>query len=51
MHLAVQKRDGDATQALFITGDTLANSESWPDWYKGNEFRGARDKTMAAAKH
>ncbi len=26
----------------------LANSDAWPNWYKGNEFRAIRDKEMAA---
>jgi Zn-dependent M28 family amino/carboxypeptidase len=37
-------------RALYTFGDTLANSESWPNWYPGNEFRTVRDKSMAA-KH
>jgi Zn-dependent M28 family amino/carboxypeptidase len=28
-------------------GQTLANSDTWPNWYKGNEFRAIRDKSMA----
>ncbi|MGQ4275826.1 M28 family metallopeptidase [Pseudidiomarina sp. E22-M8] len=26
-------------------GNELANSESWPNWYEGNEFRAIRDAT------
>jgi Zn-dependent M28 family amino/carboxypeptidase len=33
--------------ALRAFGDELANSDKWPDWYKGNEFRAIRDKEMA----
>jgi len=33
--------------ALYTLGDELANSDVWPNWYKNNEFRAARDKTMA----
>ncbi|HTJ64663.1 MAG TPA: M28 family metallopeptidase [Alphaproteobacteria bacterium] len=28
-------------------GDVLANSDKWPNWYKGNEFRAIRDKSRA----
>jgi len=34
--------------ALYTFGDELANSDVWPNWYKGNEFRAVRDKEMAA---
>jgi len=34
--------------ALYTFGDELANSDIWPNWYKGNEFRAVRDKEMAA---
>ncbi len=33
--------------AFYTLGDELANSDAWPNWYKGNEFRATRDKTMA----
>ncbi len=33
--------------ALYTLGDELANSDAWPNWYKDNEFRAIRDKTMA----
>jgi Zn-dependent M28 family amino/carboxypeptidase len=32
---------------LYTFGDELANSDKWPNWYKGNEFRAIRDKEMA----
>ena len=32
---------------LYTLGDEIANSDVWPNWYKDNEFRAARDKTMA----
>ena len=35
------------TRALYIVGDTLANNDTWPDFYKDSEFRPARDKVMA----
>jgi len=33
--------------ALYTLGDTLANTEAWPNWSKDSEFRAARDKVMA----
>jgi Zn-dependent M28 family amino/carboxypeptidase len=36
-------------QALYLFGETLANSDAWPDWYKGNEFRAIRDKSRPPA--
>ena len=36
--------------AFYTVGDELANSDKWPNWYKGNEFRAIRDKEMAARK-
>jgi len=32
---------------LFEVGVRVANSETWPAWYEGNEFRAARDKSAA----
>lgn len=37
-------------KVLYTFGDTLANGDSWPNWYPGNEFRAVRDKSMAAVK-
>ncbi|MEJ1969531.1 MAG: M28 family peptidase [Rhizomicrobium sp.] len=37
----------DDLQALYTLGDTLANSDRWPNWYKDNEFRAVRDKSLA----
>jgi len=34
-------------QALKTVGEVLANSQSWPNWYPGNEFRALRDRQMA----
>ena len=36
--------------ALYAFGDGLANSDAWPDWYAGNEFRAIRDRSMAGKK-
>ncbi len=33
---------------LFEVGARVANSETWPEWYQGNEFRAARDNSAAA---
>ena len=40
----------DDLEALYTLGDTVANSDVWPNWYKDNEFRAIRDKSMAGAK-
>ena len=34
----------------YIAGDTLANSDRWPNYYKDSEFRALRDKDMAGKK-
>jgi Zn-dependent M28 family amino/carboxypeptidase len=34
-------------QALYAFGQTLADSDEWPNWYAGNEFRAIRDKSRA----
>jgi Zn-dependent M28 family amino/carboxypeptidase len=34
-------------QALYMLGETLGNSDKWPNWYQGNEFRAIRDKSRA----
>jgi Zn-dependent M28 family amino/carboxypeptidase len=34
-------------QVLYGVGRDLANSDQWPNWYPGNEFRAIRDRTMA----
>ncbi|HEY1630029.1 MAG TPA: M28 family metallopeptidase [Rhizomicrobium sp.] len=36
--------------ALYSLGDEIANSDAWPNWYDGNEFRAVRDKTMGPKK-
>ena len=33
---------------LFEVGARVANSETWPEWHEGNEFRAARDRSAAA---
>ncbi|HXC56268.1 MAG TPA: M28 family peptidase [Rhizomicrobium sp.] len=40
----------DDLLALYTLGDTLANSDRWPNWYKDNEFRAIRDKSLAGRK-
>jgi Zn-dependent M28 family amino/carboxypeptidase len=37
-------------QVYFMAGDALANSDRWPNYLKGSEFRASRDKDMAARK-
>ena len=37
-------------QALYMTGVALANSDDWPGWYDGSEFKAARDAAMANKK-
>jgi Zn-dependent M28 family amino/carboxypeptidase len=34
-------------QAYYAFGEILANSDQWPNWYQGNEFRAIRDKSRA----
>jgi Zn-dependent M28 family amino/carboxypeptidase len=38
----------DDMKAHYQVGETLANSDAWPNWYPGNEFRAIRDKEMMA---
>jgi Zn-dependent M28 family amino/carboxypeptidase len=33
---------------LFEVGAKVANQKTWPEWYKGNEFRAARDASAAS---
>ncbi len=40
----------DDLQALYTLGDTLANSDRWPNWYKDNEFRAIRDKSLGVKR-
>jgi hypothetical protein len=35
---------------FYRLGRSLADSEDWPNWYQGDEFRAARDASCAAAK-
>lgn len=34
--------------SVYGVGEQLANDDAWPNWYKTNPFRAARDKMMAA---
>jgi Zn-dependent M28 family amino/carboxypeptidase len=34
-------------QAFYAFGEKLGNSDQWPNWYQGNEFRAIRDKSRA----
>ena len=42
--------DGLARDAtlLYLLGERIANSEEWPNWYEGNEFRALRDEQRSA---
>jgi Zn-dependent M28 family amino/carboxypeptidase len=46
---ATWKLDGvlEDLQAVYAVGETLANGDIWPNWYKGNPFRAAREAMMA----
>ena len=35
------------TALFFTVGSRLANSDDWPNWYEGNEFRALRDAQMS----
>ena len=32
---------------IFSISSSLANSQAWPNWYEGNEFKGIRDASRA----
>lgn len=48
---ATWKLDGtmDDLTAVYDVGRELAGSDQWPNWYKGNAFKAARDEMMKAA--
>jgi Zn-dependent M28 family amino/carboxypeptidase len=37
----------DGLNVLYTVGLGVADNEQWPNWYKTNPFRAARDKMMA----
>jgi hypothetical protein len=37
-------------QLLYTVGSQLANSDQWPGWDKGSEFRAAREATANQRK-
>ena len=37
----------DVLDAMYGVGRVLVDGEQWPNWYKGNPFRAARDEMMA----
>ena len=47
---ATWKLDGvlDDLNAVYSVGRELTSSEQWPNWYRTNPFRAARDKMMTA---
>ncbi len=46
---ATWKLDGviEDLQAIYAVGETIANGDTWPNWYAGNPFRAAREAMMA----
>jgi len=36
----------ETMEAAYEVGNTIANSSDWPTWYKGNEFRSVRMKSL-----
>jgi Zn-dependent M28 family amino/carboxypeptidase len=36
-----------STTLMYDVASRLANSDDWPNWYEGNEFRAVRDASMA----
>ena len=42
--------DGLARDAtlLYMLGERIANTDEWPNWYEGNEFRALRDEQRSA---
>jgi len=34
-------------QLLYVVGRAVADSEQWPQWYDGNEFKAIRDRDLA----
>ena len=47
---ATWKLDGilAVLDSVYGVGERLANDDAWPNWYKTNPFRAARDRMMAA---
>ena len=39
----------DDLRLFFDVGLRVADSDAWPEWYEGNEFRAAREASMAEA--
>ncbi len=38
----------ETMEVAYDVGNTIANSNDWPTWYKGNEFRSIRQKSLRA---
>ncbi len=38
------------TEIFYELGDTIANSDDWPNWYANAEFRSLRDQMMAESQ-
>ena len=37
-------------EVLYEVGAAMAYSDTWPNWYDGNEFRALRDQQRAVAR-
>ncbi|MHA6287551.1 M28 family metallopeptidase [Maricaulis sp. CAU 1757] len=40
----------ESTELFYNVGRALADSDAWPNWYEGNEFRGLRDAQRAGSE-
>lgn len=38
----------ETMEVAYEVGNTIANSNAWPSWYKGNEFRAVRERSLRA---
>jgi Zn-dependent M28 family amino/carboxypeptidase len=38
----------ETMEVAYEVGNTIANSNAWPTWYKGNEFRAVRERSLRA---
>jgi Zn-dependent M28 family amino/carboxypeptidase len=38
----------ETMEVAYEVGNTIANSSAWPTWYKGNEFRAVRQRSLRA---
>jgi Zn-dependent M28 family amino/carboxypeptidase len=38
----------ETMEVAYEVGNSIANSNAWPTWYKGNEFRAVRERSLRA---